>query len=175
MEEALQISQLVTNIIIILLFILIVILIFKVIHTMRIVSEKVEKASVDFKDLKPKVETTVEKINSLSDNVNSLVTKINSNVDVVETVVNNVKGTVDDILEFERKIQQKIEPPVMDTLNTVNAISVGVRTFFDRLKSSKRQSLIDKELEEINIVEDSMEDANKELDEINAKLSDLQK
>lgn len=176
MEEALQITQLITNIIIIILFLGVVIVLFGLIKHAKKITEKVELLTKDFEDIKPKVFETVDKANSLSDNVNSFVTKINKNVDVLENVVEKVKDTAESILDFEKKIQSKIEPPVMDTVNTISAVSVGVKTFFDSWNSSKSKKIYEtKHDEKIEALEDTMDDITKELEEVNARLTDLQK
>ncbi len=176
MEEALQITQLITNIIIILLFLGVLIVLFGLIKSAKKITEKVEVLTKDFADIKPKVYETVDKANSLSDNVNSFVSKINKNVDVLEDVVDKVKDTADSILDFEKRIQSKIEPPVMDTVNTISAVSVGVKTFFDSLKKNKSKKFDEvKQSEKIEDLEDTMADMTKELEEVNARLTDLQK
>lgn len=151
-------------------------MIFGLIKSAKKLTEKVEGFSKDFTDLKPKVIETVDKINFLSDNVNAVVTKVNENVDVLGTVVDKVKDTADNILEFEKRIQSKIEPPVMDTVNTISAVSVGVKAFFDSWKNNKSKKVYEsKHNDKIEDLENSMEDMTKELEEVNARLTDLQK
>lgn len=176
MEETLQITQIITNIIIILFFLSLVILVFGLIKQAKKITSKIDDFSKDFSDIKPKVVESLEKINSLSDNVNGVVLKVNDNVEVLTTVVEKVKDTAESVLEFEKKVQSSIEPPVMEALNTVTAVSVGVKTFFDSLKKNKNtktfKPLINEKTEDLN---ESITDVNKELVEVNSKLSDLQK
>lgn len=176
MEEALQITQLITNIIIILLFLGLVILLFGVIKQIKKISAKIENLSKDISDVKPKVTEAIDKINSISDNVNSVVKKVNDNMDILGTVVDRFKDTADSIIDFEKKIQSKIEPPVMDTLNTISAVSVGVKTFMDSWKNKRKSNVNDHNSDPALIeIQDSIGDVNKELEEINTKLSDMQK
>ncbi|MEO8210214.1 MAG: hypothetical protein ABI840_06610 [bacterium] len=176
MEEALQYTQLITNIIIILLFIGLVILVFNLIKQFKKVTEKIEGFSSGFNEIKPKILESLDKINSLSDNVNKVVTKVNQNVDVLGTVVDKVKETAESIIDFEKKIQSRIEPPVMDTVKTISGISAGVKTFFDVWKNRKTNKVnSDYSDEKFDELRDSMDEVNKELEEVNLKLSDLQK
>lgn len=183
MEETLQITQIIINIIIMLLFIGLVILVFGLIKQAKKINEKIDGFSKDLSDIKPKISDSIDKINSLTENVNKIAINVNDKVDVLGTVVDNVKDTAESILAFERKIQSTIEPPVMETLNTVTAVSVGVKTFIDSWKKNKtisikmnrnmkKESELDVKLENI---ENSMEEVNKELDEVNSRLTDLQK
>lgn len=176
MEEALQITQLITNIIIILLFLGLVILLFGVIKQIKKISAKIENLSKDISDVKPKVTEAIDKINSISENVNSVVKKVNDNIDILGTVVVRIKDTADSIIDFEKRIQTRIEPPVMDTLNTITAVSAGVKTFIDswKNKSSNRTYNFDSD-EKLIDIKDSIDDVNKELEEVNTRLTDLQK
>ena len=139
MEEVLQYTQLITNVIIIILFIGILILVFGLIKQMKRITAKVDGFSKDLSDVKPKVMESLGKLELLADNVNSVVEKVDDHVDVLGTVVDKVKETADSVIEFEKKIQNSIEPPVMETLNTVTAVSVGVKTFFDSWRRANRK------------------------------------
>ncbi len=150
---------------------------FGIIKAAKKVTKKVDGFSKDFSEIKPKVMESIVKLNLLADNVNSVVTKVNENVDVLGTVVDRVKDTADSILEFEKKIQNTIEPPVMDTLNTITAVSVGVKTFVEAWKN-KRGSSDDHDPDtekKLIDIKDSIDDVNKELDEVNSRLTDSQK
>ncbi len=156
MEDALQYTQLAVNIIIILLFIMMIVLISLLMKTVKNITEKINKLTDGVMSVRPKVEMTIEKINSIADvvkpkvgtaidkinsiseNVDHLITQVNDNVVVLATVVDKVRGTADNILDFEKRVQSRIEPPVMNTVNTISAISVGVKTFINELKSSKK-------------------------------------
>jgi uncharacterized protein YoxC len=112
-------------------------MVFGLIKQSKKIMEKISVASGDIKDLKPKVADTIDKVNFLMENLTSVVVKVNENVEVLGIVVEKVKDTADGIIEFEQKIQNSIEPPVMDALNTVNAVSVGVKTFFEKWKENR--------------------------------------
>jgi len=177
LEETIQYLQIITNIIIILLFIGLVILVFTLIKQLKKVSQKVEALALDVKEIKPKVTEAIEKIKSVADSVNQIVAKVNANIEILGTVVNRVKDTADSIIEFEQKIQNQIEPPVLNTLNSIAAVSIGIKTFFQSLKKSRdKKEIYNFEAEDKLVeLEDPMDDVNKELEEVNQRLSDLQK
>lgn len=147
-----------------------------VLGAIKKISAKVSQLTIDIKTLKPKIETTVDKINSLSDNVDSLVTKVNKNVDVLSKVVEKVKDSADEIIDFQSKVRSRIEPPLMETANTIAAFSVGIKTFIEKMKSSKNKNHYhDESFDRLAEIEESVELVNKELDDVNAKLTDLQR
>lgn len=172
MEETIQYLQIITGIIITILFIGLVILVFGLIKTMKSLSAKFEVLSSQMSDLKTKVDPAIVKFGDLTDNVNGVFSKINDNVEILGTVVEKVRDTADDIIKFEKKIQSQIEPPVMDTINTITAVSVGLKTFFDTFKekSEKRKSYeyLNEKLED---TDEALEKVNEELNLINSKLN----
>ncbi len=175
MEEALQYSQLITNIVIIILFLGLAILVLRLIKSIKNISARVEKLSSDVMEVKPKVEKLIDKVNGVTENVNSIVVKVNENIHVLTTVVDKFKVTADNILDFEQKIQKKIEPSVLDTVNTISAVSVGIRTFFDKLKRNRKPTYRNDDDELSEYLEERAVEINKELEDVNEKLSNLQK
>ncbi|HMS66375.1 MAG TPA: DUF948 domain-containing protein [Ignavibacteria bacterium] len=172
MEETIQYLQIITNVIIILLFIGLVVLVFGLIKTMKSVSARVGSLSGEITDIKSRLEPAIDNFSDLTKNVNGVFVKVRENVDILGTVVEKVKDTTDNIIEFEKKIQSQIEPPVFETLNTISAVSLGIKTFFDAFKSKNNtgsnEVYIHDKIEEI---EDSISDVNNELDKVNMKLN----
>lgn len=176
MEETIQYLQIITNVIIILLFIGLVFLVVNLIKSVKKITSKFDEMSGHVKDIKVKLEPAIEKFQDLTENVNLVFSKVSENVDVLGTVVNKVKDTTESLLEFEDKIRRKIEPPVMETANTISAVSIGIKTFFDAyMKRKKRKDkFYDREIEELEELRDSIDDVNQELEDVNSRLTDLQ-
>lgn len=188
MEETIQYLQIATNIIIILLFIGLVILVFNLVKLVKSASSKLDEVSLQVKDIKAKIEPAIDKVKDLTENVNKVISKVNDNVEVLSTVVDKVKYTADSIIEkvkdtsdsimdFEKKVRNKIEPPIMETANTISAVSAGIKTFFDTYKNRKKkiESQYGGESEVFKDLEETIYDVNKELEEVNSRLTDLQK
>lgn len=172
MEETIQYLQIITNVIIIILFIGLVILVFGLIKAMKTISAKFEVMSSQVGDIKTKLEPAINNFNGLTENVNSVVSKVRENVDVLETVVGKVKDTTESIIDFEKKIQSQIEPPVMETINTISAVSIGIKTFMDTIKIKKDKDKKDEYInDKLAEIEETIEDVNNELDKVNLKLN----
>jgi len=173
LEETIQYLQIATNIIIILLFIGLVILVFTLLKTIKKASSKIDEVSLQIKDVKSKLEPAIDKFQGLTENVNRVISKVNDNIQVLSTVVdkvkdstesivNKVQDTTDSILSFERKVRNKIEPPVMETANTISAVSVGIKTFFNTYKNRKKRmkTAYDREIEQPKNWNESIGDIN---------------
>ena len=46
-----------------------------------------------------------------------------------------VKTMTDTIVEFEREIQSRVEGPIRETASVVRAVSKGVKTFIERVRT----------------------------------------
>ena len=191
MESALQISQLITNIIIILLFLCIIVGIIKVLGQLRRTSEKFDEITGSIKDFQNSMKPVIEKASDLLDTSKNIAKKIDDNVDKLKTVTDNLKTVADNVIEFEEKLRSKIEPPVLDTIASYSAIVKGVKAFVEKFKSFRASdnSLYDDEFEyghdednysvEIEAhnrkIDKEVEDLNFELKEVRKKTEALKK
>jgi len=177
LEETIQYLQIITDVIVILLFIGILIAVYHIVKVLKLTSVKFGELSEQTKDIKLKLEPAIEKIEKLTENVNGVINTVKDNIDILGGSVQKVKSAVDDLIELEQKVQSKIEPPLLDTANTISAVSVGLKTFFENYKNSRKKINSDKEFEP-QFIEQTGQNAtgneNAELEHVNEKLKDLQ-
>jgi len=74
------------------------------------------------------LEVITEKIKNVSEN-------IEEQIDLVKSSINSIKEIADNVVNFERKVQERIEEPVLETVGTVAAVIKGFRTFMARLRA----------------------------------------
>jgi len=140
LEEAAFFSQIIVNGIIVILFITIIVILLKLSKFLSSINEKIESIAADSKEIKPKVISTLEKIGELSESVKDVTGKVNENIYVLGNVVEKIKDTTETAIEFQQKVQNAIEPPIMETVNTITAVSAGVKTFMSFLKKGRNSS-----------------------------------
>lgn len=184
MEEIIQYLQIITDVIIIILFIGILISVFYLLKILKITSSKLSDLTAEVKDIKVKLNPAIENFQLLSENLNSVILAVKDNVDLLRGSVNKINSVVDELVEFEKKVQSKIEPPVMETANTIFAVSAGIKTFFESYKNSKDRSLdLENDFEkrfEIPVKSENADNTESggnidmELQNVNEKLKDLQ-
>ncbi len=87
------------------------------------------------------VNLLVNKAAPVFDNLSSITQKMNNMTDSIETQINGVlysinslKEIINDVVKFERKIQQRVEEPVLDAVSFFSALIKGVKTFIYRLR-----------------------------------------
>jgi uncharacterized protein YoxC len=193
METTFEISVIVLATLQFLLFAGLLVMIMKLIKAIDNVSAKVDSVQNEVKNVSAKVDPVIQNVNNVISTVGSITEKVNDNMSVVKDAVDKLKETADDIMQFEKKIRRNIEPPVMETITTFNAVIKGITTFIGKLKGLKSiparstngnsQYYGEDEFDEIDEVTDEArseinrryEDINKELDEVRSRLSDLKR
>jgi uncharacterized protein YoxC len=75
-------------------------------------------------------------------NIEEITTKFKSVAAIIEQEVGAIKQSMvaiqqiaEDVVNFERRIQERIEIPVMETVSVIAALFKGVRTFLERLRA----------------------------------------
>ena len=54
---------------------------------------------------------------------------------MVRESISSVKQVADNVVELERKVQERIEGPILDTVAFVAATIKGFRTFLERVRA----------------------------------------
>jgi len=90
------------------------------------------------RDIKAVTERTMpvlENIDYISARVKSITDNIDDQVMMVRESMSSIREVADNVVDLERKIQARIEGPILDTVALVAALFKGVRTFTDRLRA----------------------------------------
>jgi len=89
----------------------------------------------DVRELASKALPVFENLEAITDKVKSITENIDEQVEVVRHSINSIREVADNIVDFERRVQGRLEEPFMETIGTVAAIFKGVRTFMARLRA----------------------------------------
>jgi uncharacterized protein YoxC len=88
----------------------------------------------DLKELSAKAIPVFENLEIITEKVKNVTESIDEQIDMVRHSISSIRDVADDIVDFERRIQARIEEPVMETVSILAAVFKGVRTFIDRLR-----------------------------------------
>jgi uncharacterized protein YoxC len=89
----------------------------------------------DIRELSARAIPVLENLEVITDKVKSVTESIDEQVDIVKQSLGSIKEVAENILSFERRIQERIEEPMLETVGTVAAVIKGVRTFVARLRA----------------------------------------
>jgi uncharacterized protein YoxC len=89
----------------------------------------------DMKEITSRVLPVLENMEFITARVKSITENIDDQVMMVRDSIGSVKEIADNIVAIERKVQERIEGPILDSVAFVAALLKGVRTFFDRVRA----------------------------------------
>ncbi len=87
------------------------------------------------KDVATHAIPVLDNVEFLTAKVNSITETVEEQMGVVKESVSTLKTVTDTIAQFERDIQSRVEGPIRETASVVRAVSKGVKTFFDRVRT----------------------------------------
>ncbi len=98
----------------------------------RDILNNVEK---DLKEVTARAIPVLDNMEFITARVKSITENIDDQVMIVRDSIGSVKEIADNIVALERKVQDRIEGPILDTVAFVAALFKGMRTFVDRVRA----------------------------------------
>lgn len=89
----------------------------------------------DLKEITSRILPVLENMEFITARVKSITESIDDQVMIVRDSIGSVKEIADNIVAIERKVQERIEGPILDSVAFVAALIKGVRTFFERVRA----------------------------------------
>ncbi len=191
MDTTTSIFLIISVIIQIIVFIAVIFLVYALIKIIKSLSVKVENLQKDFDDFKVKIEPGIEDGIVLIKKVNRIADRVEDNIHKIEDVTDKFKNFSDEVISFGTKLKDRVEPPVLDTVTTITALYKGIKVFFEKLKTNDKLTSKDENFlfedtktvtktakgEEVKTSEnkDEFQDINKELNEVRKKLEEMKK
>ena len=89
-------------------------------------------------DMRKMTEHTIpvlENLEVITTKFRTVAGSIEEQVDLVKDSIRSVKQIADDLVAFERKVQDRVETPVLEAASFIAAVYKGLRTFLDRVKN----------------------------------------
>jgi len=116
------------------LFCLSALCIYLIVVLMR-VREILVSVERDFKEMTSRALPILENMEYITSRVKSITDNVDDQVMIIRESMSAVKEIADNIVGLERKVQERIEGPILDTVAFVAALFKGVRTFVDRVRA----------------------------------------
>ena len=92
-------------------------------------------AEKDMKEVTSRALPVLENLEFITARVKSITESVDDQVLIVRESIASVKQVADNVVELERKVQDRIEGPILDTVAFVAALFKGFRTFIDRVRA----------------------------------------
>jgi uncharacterized protein YoxC len=128
MQDILVITQIVALLCLSALSIYVIIVLLRV----RDILNTIEK---DFKEMTTRVIPVLDNLEFITARVKVITENIDDQVASIRESIASVKQVAFNVVELERKVQERIEGPILEGVALTAAVVKGVRTFFDRVRS----------------------------------------
>lgn len=128
MQEILIITQVVALLCLSALSIYVIVVLLRV----RDILNSVEK---DFKEMTTRAIPILENLEFITARVKGITENIDDQFASVRESIGTIRQMAMNVVELERKVQERIEGPVLEGVAVAAAIVKGVRTFLERIRS----------------------------------------
>ncbi len=88
----------------------------------------------DFKEMTTRALPILENMEYITARFKSIAENIDEQVMIVRESISSVKEIADNVVALERKVQDRIEGPILDAVAFAASVFNGVRTFLDRIR-----------------------------------------
>ncbi len=89
----------------------------------------------DVKDISTRVVPILENTEYVTTRLKSIAESIDDQVLTVRDSIASIRQVADNIVELERRVQDRIEGPLLEGISFASAVVRGVRTFLERIRS----------------------------------------
>lgn len=89
----------------------------------------------DVREMSIRAIPVLDNLEYITARVKSISDSVDDQVLMIRDSIGSVKEVTDSIVALERKVQDRIEGPILDSIAFVAAVVKGVRTFLDRVRS----------------------------------------
>ncbi|HTX98869.1 MAG TPA: DUF948 domain-containing protein [Bacteroidota bacterium] len=89
----------------------------------------------DVKDISTRVVPILENTEYVTTRLKSIAESIDDQVLTVRDSIASIRQVADNIVELERRVQDRIEGPLLEGISFASAVVRGIRTFAERIRS----------------------------------------
>jgi uncharacterized protein YoxC len=98
----------------------------------RDILSNVEK---DVREIASRALPVLDNMEYITARVKGVTDSIDDQVSAVRDSIASVKQVAENVVEMERRVQERLEGPILESVAFVSAIFKGLRTFFDRVRA----------------------------------------
>ena len=89
----------------------------------------------DLKEMTSRALPILENMEFITSRVKSIAENIDDQVMIVRESISSIRQVADNVVQLERRVQDRIEGPILETVAFVAALFKGVRTFVERVRA----------------------------------------
>jgi uncharacterized protein YoxC len=99
------------------------------------VREMLGSIQKDFKEISNKAIPVFENLETITSKFKNVAETINDEVENIKESVKTMRQITDNIITFERRLQDRVEAPIMEAASFFSAVVRGIKVFTERLRN----------------------------------------
>ena len=88
----------------------------------------------DVKEISVRVIPVLENMEVITSKLRSITANFDDQMTIVKSSVQSIKEIADNIVDFQRRVQERIEAPVLEVAGIVGSVVRGIAAFINRLR-----------------------------------------
>jgi len=88
----------------------------------------------DVREVSVRVIPVLENLEVITSKLRSITANVDDQMTIVRSSVQSIKEIADNIVEFERRVQERVEAPVLEVAGIVGSVVRGIAAFINRLR-----------------------------------------
>jgi len=93
------------------------------------------EAQENLREIRTRSIPLLDNLEAITSKVRSISESVDEQVEGVREAITSIRGVAEDIVLLERRVQERVEGPVLDTVAYLVAIIKGLRTFIERVRA----------------------------------------
>jgi uncharacterized protein YoxC len=86
----------------------------------------------NLKQVAAKAIPTLDNLEAITSKIRMIVENFDEQIAILKSSVETLKGVAENVAAFERRVQDAIESPIMEVMNTIGGVIRGFTSFFNR-------------------------------------------
>ena len=99
------------------------------------VKEMVGSVQKDFREISSKAIPVFENLETITSKFKNVAESVDDEVENIKESVKTMRQIADNIVTFERRLQDRVEVPIMEAATFFSAVVRGIKVFTERLRS----------------------------------------
>ena len=92
------------------------------------------RIETDIREISVRVVPVLDNMEVITSKLRTIMANVDDQMIIVKNSVQSIKEVADNILDFERRVQETIETPVLEVAGVLGSIVRGISAFINRLR-----------------------------------------
>ncbi len=88
----------------------------------------------DVKEVSAKALPVLDNLEVITTRIKNVTENIEEQIEVVGHTIRSIRGITDNVVDFQQRLQEKVQEPVFEALNVLSAMVRGIRGLVERVR-----------------------------------------